>query len=334
MLKVGLVGFGGITKVHRAAYAKLEKLGVAKLVCACDIDPEAFNKSVTINLGENETVDESGLRKYTDLDEMLAKETLDNVDICVPTFKHAELTVKCLELGYNVMCEKPMSLTFADCEKMVEAARKSGKELMIGQCVRFNPSYAYLKEVISDGRYGKVISAFFQRISAPPTWGWNNWFMKPELSGGCLTDLHIHDVDVTRYLFGEPKSASCRASSTVSIYDSAHTTLNYGDFPVTVIGDWSLNNVPFSATYRVGFEKASIILNAAKVTVYPKDGSEPFEPEIAYGDSYYNEIEFFCNVVAGNVKNEKNPPESAARSVKLIEALRKSANSGGEIINL
>lgn len=332
MLKTGIIGFGGIAKAHRSGYANLEKCGKTQLVCACDIDPEAFHKKITINLDTGKTELEEHIRFYTDLDEMLEKEELDLLDLCVPTFLHKELAVKLLRGGYHVMCEKPMALTYEDCTEMLRAAEQSGKKLMIGQCLRFFPAYDYAKESIESGRFGSVLGAYFHRLSPPPVWGWDNWFMDPKRSGGCITDLHIHDVDMVRYLFGEPEAVSCRATTSLSVYDTVHSSFFYGNIPVTAIGDWSLKGVPFSASYRIDFDKATLVSNSSSVTVYPKDGGETYTPTLTGPGGYEGELSYFCDVIEGRTENVKNPPESAARTVSLIEHLRKSADESGKII--
>ena len=331
MLKAAIIGFGGIAQSHKNGYIKLEQEGKVKLVAACDIRKEAFEKIAEINL-KSDITQKADFNCYTDLEEMLAKESIDFVDICVPTFLHKDLSVKMLNKGYNVLCEKPMALNSEDCKVMLEAEKKSGKHFMIAQCLRFFPGYEYLKECIDDRRYGKVISGFFQRLSPPPTWGWENWFMDGQKSGGCITDLHIHDIDMIRYLFGEPEAVSCRATSTISCYDTVQTALYYGGLPIMAIGDWTLANIPFAASYRVGFEKATLVFEKKNVTVYPKDGSEAYIPPISGYDGYTGEIAYFCDIIEGKVKNEKNPASSAATTIRLIDVLRQSADRNGEKI--
>ena len=332
MLNAGIIGFGGIAKAHRSAYANLEKQGKARLVCACDIDPEAFTRKATINLDTGKTELREHIRFYTDLEQMLEKEEVDLLDLCVPTFLHKELAVKLLSRGYHVMCEKPMALTYDDCTEMLRAAKENGKQLMIGQCLRFFPAYDYAKGAIEDGRFGRVLGAFFSRLSPPPTWGWDNWFMDPERSGGCITDLHIHDVDMVRYLFGEPEAVSCRASTSLSVHDTVYSSFFCGDIPVTAIGDWTLIGVPFSASYRLDFEKATLVSNASSVTVYPKDGNEAYKAELHGVGGYEGELSYFCDVIVGRTENVKNPPESAARTISLVEHLRESAKNGGRVL--
>ena len=333
MLKAALIGFGGITTSHRRGYYNLEKEGKVKLVAAYDINPNAFKTRVAINLGDTSDPVGESINFYTDLDEMLAKEEIDFVDICIPTYKHRELSEKLLRRGYHVLCEKPMALTSADCAEMIRASKESGKELMIGQCLRFFPAYEYMKEVVDSGRFGKVLGGLFMRLSPPPVWGWENWFMNPERSGGCITDLHIHDVDMIRYLFGEPEAVSCRATTSICVHDTVHTSLYYGGVPITAIGDWALHGVKFSASCHINFEKANITYNDSGLTIYPKDGGAPYVVELSRVSGYEGEISYFCDVIQGKIKNEKNSPESAAKTISLIEHMRASAGDNGKALN-
>lgn len=329
MLKTGIIGFGGIAKAHRKAYASLKQQGKAELVCACDIDPKAFTRKIKINIDAAPVEVEENLRYYTDLDEMLEKEKLDFVSICVPSFLHREITERVLKKGIHVMCEKPMALSYEDCLSMIRTAEENGKELMIGQCLRFYPAFDYIKDAISEKRFGKVLGASFERLSAPPIWGWENWFMNPERSGGCITDLHIHDVDIIRYLFGEPEAISCLATTSVCKHDTVHTTFFYDGTPITAIGDWTLVGTTFRASCRIDFETATVFFDGNIVTVYPKDGSQQYTVNLPKISGHEGELSFFCDVVSGRIKNEKNPASSAATTISLIEHMRRSADEKG-----
>lgn len=332
MLRAGLVGFGGIAVSHRRALANLEAKGKAKLVCACDVDPKAFNRKIAINIDNGATDFEEHINFYTDLEEMLAKEEVDFFSVCVPSFLHSEITEKLLRLGYHVMCEKPMALGYDDCKKMIVAAEENGKELMVGQCLRFYPAFDYVKAAIDDNRFGKALGGFFSRLSAPPVWGWENWFMNPERSGGCITDLHIHDVDVIRYLFGEPDAVSCRTSTSICKHDTVHTSFFYGDTPITAVGDWTLEGAPFEAKCHINFEKATVVVLGTSLTIYPKDGSPKYTPQLENVSGHEGELSYFCDVIEGKIKNVKNPASSAACTISLIEHMRASAEKLGALV--
>ena len=208
-VKVAILGFGGIAQSHKHGYDILKAEGFPiKLVALCDIDRSRFFSKQEINLGEIARGDLDGINLYTDLDEMLANEDIDTVDVCVPTYLHKEYTVKLLRAGKNVQCEKPMSLCYADCEEMLAVANECGKKLMIGQCLHFIEGYQYLKACLDDGRFGKLRNIVFDRLSLLPDWGFEGWYRDVNKSGGAPFDLHIHDIDIANYILGTPKALS------------------------------------------------------------------------------------------------------------------------------
>ena len=333
MLNAAIIGFGGVAQaVHVPAFTALEAKSKARLVAACDIDPGQFNKKLAINIGAaGENPNE--LRFYTDFEEMLAKEKLDLIDICLPTDLHARYAIDMLKRGYHVECEKPMARSFAECVKMCEAAKSAGRALMIGQCLRFCPEYLFLKDAIDNGAFGRPCSAVFRRLAGPPLWASQNWFMDHARSGGCLLDMHIHDLDMARFLFGEPAAVSCVTQNVYGRDDVAHSRLIYDGLAVLAIGDWSQFGTGFAADYRVGFEKATVVFESGALTVYPREG-EPWKPELAAEDMYMKELEYLVDLIASGAANAKNPPESAAATVGLAEKLMESAGRNGHIVKM
>ena len=108
MLKVALVGVGGISGAHIPAW---EERKDAELTAICDIRPERMERYPQ-------------KRHYTDFDEMLEKEEIDILDICLPTYLHADFSVKAMERGINVICEKPISLKKRRCKACLRMCRK------------------------------------------------------------------------------------------------------------------------------------------------------------------------------------------------------------------
>ena len=330
MIKVAIIGFGGIVQAaHMPAYSQLESEGKVKVVAVCDVDSTRFDSQMEINIGEGQQLLSADVKRYTSWEDMVANETFDMVDICVPTFLHADLAIEMLRRGYHVLSEKPMSLCYEDCVRMCEAAKAADRKLMIGQCLRFGHEYQFLKKAIEENTFGKVLSGTFRRLSGPPIWGWDNWFMDVSRSGGCLLDMHIHDIDLVRYLCGEPTAISCNTQDVYSKYDIAHSRLYYPEFSMLAIGDWSQQGVPFTSDYRVAFENATVDFAGGALTVYPREG-EAYTPEWEPNNFYKDEIAFFAEMVENNLDNPQNPPESAALTVKLITALRESAEKNGE----
>lgn len=335
MLKVCLLGHGGIGQSHRRAYAQLaEQNAPIQLVGICDIDPGKFTGDMAINLAGVEGQGVGGYRCYTDLEEMLTKEQPDVIDICLPTYLHCRYTVMLLKRGYHVQCEKPMALNPDECGQMLAAAKESGKQLMIGMCLRFDPLYLELKKMIDEETYGKVYEAHFERLSGLPGWGFEGWFRDYARSGGVALDMHIHDVDMIRFLFGEPTAVSAVTGNNRAYCSMISSRFEYGDKQIFAVGDWAQSSsFPFKMAYRVNFERASVIMDGGRIRVCP-EGEAAFDLVLEEKNRMAEEIAFFARVILGEEANTKNTPADAAQSAAMIAKLMESAGNGGRPVVL
>ena len=330
MIKFGIIGFGGIARSHKAGHLRLENEGFgSKLVAICDIRPEIFGQDMEINLGAANTGTMEGINLYTSVDEMLEKEELDAVDICLPSYMHADMAIKCLEKGLHVMSEKPMALSTADCKRMIAAAKKADRKMMIGLCLRFEPMYLCLKDMIDSKKFGKIHNVYFERLGGMPK-GWEDWYNDPEKSGGIEFDLHIHDLDMTRFLFGEPKWVSAVKNG----YRNINTRFGYDDFTVMTVDDWSGSNTyKFRMGYRVAFDDATVVMENGLVTVFPNEG-EPYNVEYEKKDRMAEELRYLCQQITDGIENTVNSLESTMADITLTEKVRKSYLKNGKVIKL
>lgn len=262
---------------------------------------------------------------------MIDQEELDYVDLCLPTFIHAPYAIKAMEKGLHVFCEKPMAISSEACQEMIDAAKKYDRYLMIGQTLRFFPSYNYIKETLDSGRYGKMTEANLFRGGTTPFWSWENWLLTKERSGGCLLDQHIHDVDTLNWLLGTPKSVSStgRVVFEGSGYDIVSTNYHYDGIVANASDNWTINNndFGFEMRFRFVFEKGSIILEKGKLVDYPND-AESFEPEISKESGYYIEIKHFAQSILDNVDPAiACPLASTMETIRIAEGEVKSADT-------
>jgi predicted dehydrogenase len=267
---------------------------------------------------------------------MLAGEELDAVSITLPTYLHPDISVKALSAGLNVMCEKPMALTAEACAPMVEAAKRSGKILQIGHCVRFWPEYAKTKELIDSGEYGRVVAAMFQRLGAAPTWSIDNWFLDEERSGGMALDLHIHDTDYVQYLFGMPK-AVCSFGAKAPGGGLAHIVTQYvydDDKVVTAEGGWAMTpSFGFEMSFNVALEKATIVYDLTRDPMFrvcPAEG-QAFTPEVEKGDGWFLQIAHFAKAVSGKKVKPITTLAESMNSVKIVDAEKESVRTGQKV---
>ena len=316
-----IIGYGGLGKIH---LANLTQIDDVEVVAICDIEESQFTKVTTTNQGAIAEVDLTHIRKYTDAKQMLEAEQLDFVVIALPTYLHEEYTVMALNKGLHVLCEKPMARSLEGCKNMIAAAKENGKLLSIGQTLRFHFPYKLIKEAYDTGKYGKLLRLTLSRNSYPPVWGWNNWFMKQELSGGAAMDLHVHDVDFINYLLGLPEAVVSEAYHVSSGFDCISSQYFYKDGPIVqATGDWNMPvSYGFRCDYIAVFEKAVITNDDVGLKVCTGDGvlrQEDF-PEFTTEDKYFTEIAYFLHCIRDDAENEIVPMESTMQTIQLVTA--------------
>jgi myo-inositol 2-dehydrogenase/D-chiro-inositol 1-dehydrogenase len=185
-IKVGVIGAGRIGKLH------LENLAVrnpsAEVIAVADVFVEAAK----------ELADRFGVKTVSqDYREILSNKDVDAVIICSPTDTHAQYTIEAAEAGKHIFCEKPLDLSLERIQEVLDVVENAGVKLMIGFNRRWDPNYAKVKQVVSEGKIGNPhILKITSRDPSPPP---------PEyiaVSGGMFLDMTIHDFDMARYVVG------------------------------------------------------------------------------------------------------------------------------------
>lgn len=331
MLKVGMLGYGSIAKSHTKAYQQLKKENAGvEVVAYCDIRPEQMEGL-------------EGVRKYTDMEEFLEKESgqLDYVDICLPTYLHAEAAIKAMKAGFHVLSEKPMALNYEQAQEMYVTAKETGKQLMVAHCNRFMGASKMIKKYVQSGELGKVRHAEYYREGGHPDNGYQDWFSNGALSGGAMLDLHIHDVDVIYDTFGMPEAVSAAAAVVIpgSGYDTMSVNYMYPDgMYINAKCDWTIKNDKFNTrACRVNFEKGYLFMDRSpgrQVFVkVDETGTEDLWDQVDL-NMFYNEIVYFVDCLRNGKPVELCRPEASAEAVRIIMAEMKSADLGGERIQL
>jgi predicted dehydrogenase len=334
-VNVGVVGLGMMGTTHFRGYQEIPD---AEVVAVCDVSGRKLSgdwseAAGNIDTGAAARQDLSAIRTYDDLAKFLADDAIDLVDLCVPTFQHADFTVRALEAGKHVFCEKPMARTSADCGRMIEAAEKVGRLLAVGHVLRFWPEYLVIKEMIDDGRYGRVTAATLTRLSPRPGWTWDNWILDEQRSGGAPLDLHIHDADTVQWYFGLPERASAVGTEGAKAMDHIVATYHYADGPVVVAeGGWDYPaSFPFRMEASLVFEKAAVeftTMRSPTLAVYEEGAEEPLHPDVPAHDGYTEELRYFVGCVAEGKAPDRIAPAEAKAAVALVEAEVQAARSG------
>ncbi|MBE6650552.1 MAG: Gfo/Idh/MocA family oxidoreductase [Ruminococcaceae bacterium] len=336
-IRMGLVGLGGMGRGHLSTIEKLMADGAdIELVALCDIDPKAFGAvKASLNLEgmEKADYDFSKYHCYDNVDEMLANEKLDLVNVVVPTYEHSTVTCKVLNAGVNCLCEKPMAISVAQCQLMIDTAKKNNVRLMIGQCERFDGQYLTLKEIIDNGTLGKPIGGHYYRGGAAPT---KEWYFCREKGGGGLFDQHIHDVDMVQYLYGMPKAVSTvgRIVRPGSGYDTSATNYVYDGLCVHTSNNWVQNQPGFKWGFRADFEEGTVVSDHKGFKAYDKDYNEIEIKSKHENGGHYAEIKYFAELIANGGENTINPPEDSMNTIRIALAEMESADNKGQLVEL
>lgn len=197
MLHIGVIGCGKVAQVrHLPEYADRADVKITGVY-----DPNLERAA--------QVAEKYGAKVYGDVSEMLADKEIDAISVCSVNSAHASNSIDALTAGKHVLCEKPMAATLEDCERMTEAARRSGKLLMIDQNQRLAGAHIKARELIRAGAIGRPITfqTFFGH-GGPETWsadpGAGTWFFdKKRAAMGAMADMGIHKADLIQYLLDQ-----------------------------------------------------------------------------------------------------------------------------------
>jgi predicted dehydrogenase len=265
MPRVGLVGIGFMGWIHFLSYKKTK--GV-KLAAICTRDERRLGgdwRGIQGNFGPpGEKVDLSGVTKYADFKKLLADPSIDLIDLCLPPNLHAEASIAALKAGKHVFVEKPMGLTAAECDQIMRAADKAGKQVLVGHCLPFLPEYAFAYKAISSGKYGKLLSGHFKRVISDPLWLKD--FFDPKKVGGPLVDLHVHDAHFIRLLFGMPTAVTSQGRMRGDVVEYCVSQFKFADPSLVVSSASGVVNQQgrsFTHGFEIHLEKATLYFDLA-----------------------------------------------------------------------
>lgn len=220
MIKVAIIGTGGISHAHIGAYLKFPER--CKIVALVDIIPGKAQK-VKEQYGLDCDV-------YLDHHEILPLD-IDLVDVCTPPFVHAEISINAMKAGKNVVCEKPMAASLEECDAMLKARDESGKKLSIIAQNRFRKEIRNLKALLDSGMAGPVrhaqIDSFWYRAHCYYDLWWRGTWEKE--GGGCTLNHAVHHIDMLGWMMGRPKRVISMLANT------AHDNAEVEDLSVSVM---------------------------------------------------------------------------------------------------
>ncbi|MBS4063679.1 MAG: Gfo/Idh/MocA family oxidoreductase [Chitinophagaceae bacterium] len=279
-INFAIIGCGRIAQRHAE---HINNYG--KLVAVCDI---VKKKAEDLSL-------KYGAKPFTSIEEMLTEQNIDVVAVCSPNGLHAPHSIKALNAGFHVICEKPLALTIEECGQMIIAAEKNNKRLFAIKQNRFNPPVQAVKNIIDDGKLGKIysiqLSCFWNRND---DYYANSWKGSKNLDGGTLYTQFSHFIDLLFWMIGDVKNVKA------FLGNFAHKgIIEFEDTGVVILE--FLNGAIGTINYTVNSYNKNM---EGSLTIFAENGT------IKIGGQYLNELEYqnikdfkIENLPEGNIAN-------------------------------
>lgn len=330
-MRVAIVGNGNIYNMaHVYAWRSLKDI---EILATCDIIPERAEKACRAAAAK---------KYYTNMDDLLSDDAIDVIDLCVPTYEHARLSIAALKAGKHVICEKPMARSLESAAEMLKVAERSGKGLYIGHTRRFDQRWKTLKAGIDSKKIGMPL--FIRRCER----SWlpfpsNSWYWDFEKSGGVLLDIGIHCVDFVNWFFGSKPSEVFACGKMIrdearakGVHDLATVMLKYEDGKTAFIDiSWA-----FPQTSAPFYSSLDIIGTNGRIEYSDKNAN----PMVVAGDriefpryssllstnleAFSDELREFVECIDRG-REPSVTAQDAYAALKIISAAEESVKTGG-----
>ncbi len=352
VVRIGIIGCGGIANGKHMP--SLKQLKGVEMVAFCDLILERA-EAAKKQFGTPDA------KVYTNYKELLEDKTIDVVHVCTPNRSHSFITVDALEAGKHVMCEKPMAINTIEAQKMLDAAKRTGKLLTIGYQTRQSAQAQYLKHEAEIGTFGDIYfaRACAVRRRAVPTWG--VFLNEYEQGGGPLIDIGTHALDLPLWLMDKYKPKSCLGTSyhahnndqeqgnAWGQWDPEKFTVEASAFGFVVMENgatisldsaWALNTLEVreACCMICGTKAGADMFDGVRINGIRQNKQYIFKPSFeAAGAAFYEGIDDNDPSVKeayqwiNAVRENKNPtvlPEQALCITRILEGIYTSARTG------
>jgi predicted dehydrogenase len=322
--RIAILGAGFMGSTHGRAYATRDDVEIVSIYA------QGLERAGGL-------AEELGAVATTDLDQVLEDDSIDAIDICLPTPAHRATTEAALAAGKHVLLEKPLAMTVEDGLAIVEAADTSDRLLMIAHVLRFWPEYVALKAVIDTGELGKPVSGVAARRQPYPAW--LNLAGSAERTGGAIYDMLVHDFDALNWVLGTPNNVTAHGvwNPRSGGYDHAQVLIGYdGGTGMAEGGMIQPESYPFTSRLEVLCEHGAVEYHfqaggrsfevgqpTNSLKVYRNDG-DPEILAVEQTDAYVNETGYFIDCIRRGVPADRATPRDALLASRVGLAARES----------
>ncbi len=341
-MKYALIGCGRISPNHLEAAVNnnLEIVGI------CDIIPEHMD----VLLKKLEMQD-TKIKRYINYKEMLEKEKPELVAIATESGEHAKIALECLELGTNLIIEKPIALSLEDANKIIEKSKEKGLVVCVNHQNRFNKSIQRIRKAVEDGKFGKMLygTAHIRWNRKKDYYTQATWRGTWSQDGGALMNQCIHNIDLLRWMMGDEVTEVCAYTDNLN-----HDYIEAEDLGLAIVkfsngsygiieGTTDVYPKNLEETLYLFGQKGTVKAGGKSVNIIEQwlfeDETENAEkvkeensemPKNIYG---FGHTPLYKNVVEA-IQNHEKPlvdAEAGKRALELVLAIYKSAAEGSPI---
>ena len=322
MYKVGIIGYGKMGQIRHQVISAFEDVQVQSIY-----DPEIVDTKI---------------EKAQNSDQIIENPEIDAVFTCTPNYLNKPLTIQSLKAGKHVFCEKPPAFTAKDIEEIRAVEKESGKVLMYGFNHRHHASIKYMKKLVDDKEFGKILWMRGRYGKSVDETFYDNWRAKKELAGGgILIDQGIHMLDLFLHLGGNFDNVHASVSNlywNLSVEDNVFATLENTKTGLAASLHSTMTQWRHLVSLEVFLEKGYLVLNGLKtssnsygeeiLTIAKNRSTAPAatwkdEKNITYhtDESWESELTEFFSAIKSNREVKLGNSSDALKLMKIIDKI-------------
>ena len=277
-LRIAIIGAGGIGSTHMRYLADMADV---EMVAVADIVEESARQRC----------DEFDIpQAFADYKKMLRQVEADAVSVCTPNGQHAPCTIAALNAGVHVIVEKPLAMNAREGKKMLDAATRNNRALIIGFQNRYDAKVQFIKRAVDEGQLGRVVFARVQALRRRGIPSWGVFGRKDLQGGGPLIDIGVHALESAHYAMGSPQPVAATGSTYTYLGDKPSSVISQWpnwDYKNYTVEDLAVGHIRFANGATLQIESsfaAHIEKNQMGFTLMGEKGGASLEPPCLYRD--------------------------------------------------
>jgi len=275
MLRIGIAGIGFMGMIHYLAAQKAKNVKITAIQSREEKKRSGDWRGIKGNFGPpGATMDLGDIHRHERFIDLIEDPDVDLVDLTVPTPQHEAMAIGALAAGKHVLVEKPIALEVVAAERMLAAAEKYGRLLMVAHVLPCFPEFRFALEAARTDKFGKLLAGQLLRVISKPDW---SVAMADLVSnGGPAIDLHIHDTHFIRTFAGQPSEVLSVGRVVGNIVHHLTTLYRYRNGPALSSTSGALVTIgrPFAHGFELYFEQATLTFGPCQpLTVLNENGT-------------------------------------------------------------